>query len=552
MNQKISRTVLVIEDNELNREVLCEILSPYYRVIQAENGKQGLELLSQNRTRISLILLDIQMPVMNGYEFLDAIRDEPQFAQIPIIVTTSSASATDEIKCLDNGASDFVSKPYNTDVVLKRVESMIRLRENTAVINKVEYDELTGVYSKEFFFMNAESVLEANPDTAYDMLCGDINAFQVINDRYGIRGGNALLICVADALKSQFRVDSVCGRVGTNTFAVLTPHRDRNDYVQVLDAIHQSIKASESPNAVIHIGIYPNVVHDSPAIALCDRAFLALEEIRHQYGNQIAEFSEQLRDQLIRRQMILDSVETALEEGQFSVYYQPKHSLAQNATGGAEALIRWNHPELGMISPGDFIPLCEKHGLITKLDYYVLDRVCRDLQGWLSAKAPVVPISLNFSRVDFNDPNLVQIIEQTAQKYGIPHNLLHPEVTESAYTEDTKQFLGAIEKLRALGFRVELDDFGSGYSSLTVLNDMEMDVLKLDMSLVRNLASRKQKLILKRIFCIAQDLGMETVAEGVETKEQSDELRKMGCTYAQGYYYAKPMRKAEFEAYLRG
>lgn len=550
MNQTITRTVLVIEDNELNREVLCEILSPFYRVIQAENGKQGLELLSQNWARISLILLDIQMPVMNGYEFLDAIRKEPQFANIPIIVTTSSASATDEIKCLENGASDFVSKPYNTDVVLKRVESIIRLRENTAVINKVEYDDLTGVYSKEFFLMNAESMLEANPNTAYDMLCSDINAFQVINDRYGIVGGNALLICVADALKSQFRSDSVCGRIGTNTFAVLTSHKDRNDYVQILESIHKSVKSSASPNAVVHIGIYPNVVHDKPALSLCDRAFLALEEIRHQYGNQIAEFSEQLRSKLIRQQMILDTMETALEEGQFSVYYQPKHSFSRDATGGAEALIRWSHPELGMISPGEFIPLFEKHDVITKLDYYVLEQVCRDLQGWLAQKAPVVPISLNFSRVDFNDPKLVDVISQTAQRYGVPHSLLHPEVTESAYTEDTKQFLAAIEKLRALGFAVELDDFGSGYSSLTVLNDMDMDVLKLDMSLVRNLASQKQKLILKRIFCIAQDLGMETVAEGVETKEQAEELRKMGCTYAQGYYYAKPMCKAHFERYL--
>lgn len=213
--------------------------------------------------------------------------------------------------------------------------------------------------------------------------------------------------------------------------------------------------------------------------------------------------------------------------------------------------MRWNHPELGFISPAEFIPLFEKNGFITRLDYYVANQVCRDLQGWIETGAPLVPISFNLSRVDFEDPNLVQIIQRTADRYSIPHELVHMEVTESAYTENMEPFLFAIEKLRKLGFCIELDDFGSGYSSLSVLNDLDMDVLKLDMSLVRNLDSEKQKLILGYVFSIAKDLGMEIVAEGVETQKQAEKLLAMGCDYAQGYYFAKPMPKEQFENYLR-
>lgn len=545
------RTVLVIEDNDLNREILCEMLFPDYFVLQAENGKTGLKLLEENKTKISLILLDIQMPVMNGYEFLDAVRDKPEYANIPIIITTSSAAATDEIKCLESGATDFVSKPYNPDVVLKRVASMIRLSESSSLINKVEHDALTGFLSKEFFYIYTEKTLEDNPDAEYDLICIHISSFKMIGDRYGDKSRKELLVAIVNAIRSDYSKSSIFGRLGSDMLAVLCAHRDSAFYETGAEMLRTVIKTFSVPNAMIRIGLYQNVDSDMPASAICDNALLAIDGIQYQYGKQVAQYDEGLRNKLLRQQTILNMMETALEEKQFLVYYQPKHSLLKNCPGGAEALMRWNHPELGFISPAEFIPLFEKNGFITRLDYYVANQVCRDLQGWIETGAPLVPISFNLSRVDFEDPNLVQIIQRTADRYSIPHELVHMEVTESAYTENMEPFLFAIKKLRRLGFCIELDDFGSGYSSLSVLNDLDMDVLKLDMSLVRNLDSEKQKLILGYVFSIAKDLGMEIVAEGVETQKQAEKLLAMGCDYAQGYYFAKPMPKEQFENYLR-
>lgn len=544
------RTVLIIEDDFINREILCAILSDNFNVLQAENGKIGLEILEAKQKEISLILLDIQMPVMNGYEFLDAVSKVPVLRSIPIIVTTSSGDADDEIKCLENGASDFVTKPYNPEVVLRRVGSMIRLREASSVINRVEYDSITGLYSKDFFYINAEALLSEYPDDEYDIFCCDIIAFKLLRDRYGKVKGDELLICIAKALKEVFSNKSVYGKLSDNTFTVLTPHKTEIDYEDIAEKLRDAVKNSSLPDATIHFGLYSCVSHVTPVAALCNSTHAAIEGINYQFGRQFAEYNEEFKNKLIRRQTILGYMELALKEKQFDVYYQPKHSLSKDKIGGAEALVRWTHPELGFISPGEFIPLFESSGFITELDFYVADRVCSDLRRWIDEGLPTVPISWNLSRVDFSHPALVETIEQIVDKYSLPHDLIHLEVTESAYTDNIKLFLETVQKLHKSGFCLELDDFGAGYSSLTVLSELDIDILKLDMYFARNMESEKQFLILKHIFSIAKSLNMKVVAEGVETKEQSDAYKEMGCTYIQGYYYSKPLPKAQFEEYL--
>lgn len=543
------RTVLVIEDDLINREILSAILSEKYNVLQAENGKAGLEILEANEKYVSLILLDIQMPVMNGYEFLDAVAEIPSFRSIPIIITTSSSDAKDEIKCLENGASDFVSKPYNPDVILRRVSSMIRLREASMVINRVEHDSITGFYSRDFFFINAENLF-GNTDIEYDIFCCEIMSLKMLQDRHSVAKAEQLLIGIAKNLEDIFGSEAVYGKLSEHTFSVLTAHSPRENYENTVENLRNAVKKLPIPDAVLHFSVYPYVDKKMPAVTLCNRTLAAVEDVKYQFGRQFAEYNSEFKDRYVRRHAILGFMEAALKEKQFSVYYQPKISLDKEKIGGAEALVRWTHPELGFISPGEFIPLFESSGFITDLDFYVAEQTCRDLREWIDRGMPAVPISCNLSRADFNHPALAETIQKIADKYSIPHNMLHLEVTESAFTDNMQIFLDTVQKLHQVGFCIELDDFGAGYSSLTVLSELDIDILKLDMYFAQNMGSPKQDLILKHIFSIAQNLNMEIVAEGVETKEQCDAFRDMGCTYIQGYYYSKPLPKAQFEEYL--
>lgn len=543
------RTVLVVEDDLINREILSAILSDSYNVLQAENGKAGLEILEENEKEISLILLDIQMPVMNGYEFLDAFNQIPSFRSIPIIITTSSSAADDEIKCLENGASDFVSKPYNPDVILRRVGSMIRLREASTVIDRVEHDNVTGFYSRDFFFINAENAFE-NTDFEYDVFCCEIMSLKMLQDRHSAAKAQKLLIGIARTLEENFGAESVYGKLSENIFSVLTAHRPKEDYEYIAENLRAAVKKLPIPDAVLHFSAYPVVDKALPAVSLCSRTLAAAEDVKYQFGKQFAEYNSEFKEKHLRRHAILGFMEAALKEKQFTVYYQPKYSLAKEKVGGAEALVRWTHPELGFISPGEFIPLFESSGFITELDFYVAEQTCSDLRQWIDSGLPAVPVSCNLSRADFSHPALAETIVKIADKYSIPHNMLHIEVTESAFTDNMQVFLDTVKKLHNAGFCIELDDFGAGYSSLTLLSELNIDILKLDMYFARNMGSPKQDLILDHIFSIAQSLDMEIVAEGVETKEQSDAFREMGCTYIQGYYYSKPIPKAQFEEYL--
>lgn len=544
------RNVLVVEDDLINREILSSILSDNYNVIQAENGLVGLEILESGKYEFSLILLDIQMPVMNGYEFLEAIKQTPSFRGIPIIIATSSNATDDEIKCLENGASDFVSKPYNPDVILRRVGSMIRLREASSVIDRVEHDDVTGIYSRDFFFINTENALLANSDAEYDIFCCNVISLKMLQNRHSKAKVEKLLISITKALKDHFGSESIYGKLSESTFSVLTPHKSEKTYENIAETLRIAVKDMPIPDAVLHFAAYPSVDNSLPAVTLCNRAMAAIEDVKYQFGRQFAQYNNEFKDKFVRRHAILGYMESALKENQFSIYYQPKYSLGKEKVGGAEALVRWTHPVLGFISPGEFIPLFESSGFITELDFYVADRVCSDLRGWIDSGMPAVPVSCNLSRADFSYPALAETIEKIADKYSIPHHLLHIEVTESAFTDNMQIFLDTVQRLHKAGFCIELDDFGAGYSSLTILSELDIDILKLDMYFARNMEYAKQRLILKHIFSIAQSLNMKVVAEGVETKEQSDAFRDMGCTYIQGYYYSKPLSKAQYEEYL--
>jgi diguanylate cyclase (GGDEF)-like protein len=540
------KKILVVDDNAINRAVLCEILNDY-ETIEANNGQEAIDILKQCQREICLVLLDLYMPVMDGYAFLYRAKENNMFAYIPVIVTTGMASEEDEVRCLYNGASDFITKPYKTEVVRRRVESILRLRETSAMLNMMEFDPLTGLYNKQFFFHHATKVMERYPNKKYTVICVKTKKFELLNERYGEKAGDDFLRYLANKYR-ELNPEGIYARLSGNTFACLMESSFPAERIPRF--VKEVTDNAPVPNQVILYGVYANVDEKVSISTMCDRALLAMSRIKKQYGNVIGYYDDKLRCELLREQQILDSMEDAIKEKQFQVYYQPKHDVHTGKIIGAEALVRWIHPKFGFMSPAEFIPLFEKNGFISRLDSYVWEEVCAELKKQQDVGLPVVPVSVNVSRADFIWSELADQIQALTDTYGIDNNLLHLEVTESTYNDNEQQIIMTVAKLRRRGFKIEMDDFGSGYSSLTMLSELPMDVLKLDKSFINELTCPKKQYVLNFVIKLAQCLEVDVIAEGVETEEQLQKLKDMGCIYVQGYYYAKPMPTEEFEKYL--
>lgn len=544
------RTVLVVEDNDMNREILCDLLEDDFNVIQAENGLEGLLKLEERGGDIALVMLDVYMPLCDGFTFLERKRESGRFDSVPVIVMTASDSVEDEIRCLELGATDFITKPYNAEVMKNRMKSLIRLQESSSMLNRLELDELTRLYSKEFFFHNAGIVLQTDPDSRYDIVCCDVEDFRTMNDRYGREQCDRFLHDLAGWLPQVLPGMILGGRLGADVFAFLTEHQEQ-DWTEILkNARFQPNPDGQPMHFSLKYGVAQDIDHETSVSVSCDRATLALRRIKGRFNTPVAVYDEEMRRMQLRERQLVEFAEPAIENREFQIYYQPKHNLENDATGGAEALVRWIHPQLGFISPGMFIPLFERNGFITKLDFYIWEEVCRELRKLLDEGFPAVPISVNVSRMDFEASDLSEKIAELADKYRLDHSLLHIELTESIAGENPELIQDTLEKLHEKGFVIELDDFGSGYSSLTSLNTLALDVLKLDMSIIRHASATSDYSILRYAVLLADGMRLKTVAEGVETADQVAALKVLGCDYIQGYYYSKPLPGPEFEQYL--
>lgn len=550
----VQKSILVVDDVEVNRRILSRILqNDGFHVVEAENGQAALDILKNNTSEICLMLLDLTMPVMDGYALMSSMKEAGLLAAVPVIVTTGNNQDDAEVKSLECGASDFITKPYKPDIVCHRVRSILRLCENAALLGRLETDRVTGLYNREFFYLHAEAVLNAHPGEFYDILCSNIENFKLINAKYGTAIGDKLLQSIAGHILECVGPEGVCGRLGADAFVALRKHIPPRSQADIGKLDAQAYKDAPVKSFVIQYGLYPVVDRSRSVPEMCDCAQMALATIKHKYGVHYAVYDDSMRQKFMREHHLSDTMERALAEAQFQVYLQPKHEIGSGAIAGAEALVRWVHPELGFISPGEFIPLFERNGFIVKLDRYMWEAVCAILQKWIAQGREPIPISVNASRMDFDDADLPQRIGEMVDAYGVPPELLHFEVTESAYTDNPRKIIAAISTLRDMGFLIEMDDFGSGYSSLNMLSELPIDLLKLDMRFVQNdggLLPTGKRSILSFIVSLSKWLHLPTIAEGVETKEDVELLRAMGCNYIQGYYFAKPMPVPEFETYM--
>ena len=543
------KRVLVVEDNELNRELLSQILSREYQVLEAENGRAALDILKEYKGNVSLIFLDVIMPVMDGYAFLDHLRADSSLALIPVVVTTQSNSEEDEVNALSHGATDFVPKPYRPKIILHRAANLIELRENAAMVNQFMYDRLTGVYSREYFYQKVRERLAESSGVPYAIVGSNVENFKVYNDIFGTRAGDQVLRRIAENGRTMVGEDGLCARYGADRFLYLL----RQD--QVSDWLRQNGtpgKIANVKNIVLKWGVYKITDRTVPVEKMCDRAFLVADSIKGHYNQWVAVYDDVLRDKLLREQAITESMEAALTEGQFAVYLQPKYWLQDDTLAGAEALARWIHPELGFLAPAEFIPLFEKNGFITRLDRFVWEQTCKLLRAWREKGYPALPVSVNVSRADVYQEDLPETLSNLVKQYGIEPGQLHLELTESAYNENPGQIITMVDELRRRGFVIEMDDFGSGYSSLNMLSQVRFDILKLDMQFIQTETAKPGEMSLMRfVVKLAKWMNLSTVAEGVETKAQVERLREVGCDYAQGYFFSRPLPVEKFEALMK-
>ena len=544
----LHRKVLIVDDEFIEREMLGAMLKDLYEIGYAGNGREALDIVGNEKATLSLIILDLHMPELDGYSVLEALKADNEMRRIPVIVLTSEKEA--EVKSLQLGAADFITKPYEMpDVVRARVQHAIELAEDTVIIHETERDELTGLFHKEFFFEYGKRLDMQNDNMPMDAMVIDINRFHIVNELYGREYGNDVLKKIGDGIHDLVKeTGGLACRFDSNGFYIYIPHgHDLNKIISDgLDKINASLVDS---NISIRMGVFEDDGNGLNMEQRFDRARLACNKLRHSYTTCFDFYNEELHSKELHEERLINDMEKALAEKQFKVFYQPKYNITGDkpVLSSAEALIRWFHPEFGMVSPGEFIPLFEDNGLIQKLDRFVWTEAASQIKRWNDEYGIYLPVSVNVSRVDIFNPMLGCILTDLVNINGFTPEKLLLEITESAYTDSSQEIIDTVKGLRNNGFKIEMDDFGSGYSSLNMLTSLPIDALKLDMKFIRNICENKKDSRLVEIMIqIARLLEVPVIAEGVETKEQMELLKSIGCDIIQGYYFSKPLPPEEF------
>ena len=414
-------------------------------------------------------------------------------------------------------------------------------------------DELTGAPTLARFKLDAQAILDANPQIAYHIVKMDIDQFKLVNQLYGYEVGNQLLCCVCDAIKAALpKEDALYARMNVDEFIVfhrLLPYETLGEKrARFLKTVAALMGRQFQFNLKIPAGRYIIAASKDPR-PLSD--ILEKVNFAHRHSKltpgEICDYNESLAQNALRQKEIEGRMETALCRGEFQLFLQPKYDLEHEAIAGAESLVRWKLGDETMVYPDSFIPLFEKNGFITKLDLYMFEKTCEVMSGWIAQGLAPVVVSVNFSRLHLSNPTFVQTLCDLADRHQTPHKLLEIEITESTMFNNEDRLIQVLEQLHQAGFTLSMDDFGSGYSSLGLLKNIPVDEIKIDRSFFMNANDiQRAKVIISVVMEMAHALGIHTVAEGVESREQVELLRALGCDMVQGYYYAKPMPVSEF------
>lgn len=683
-----NKSVLIVDDLEINRMMLSDIFEENgYTVLQAENGAQALAILREHPERITLVVLDLIMPVMDGFAVLEQMKHDEVLTNIPVVVNTVAGEQENELRALKLGASDFITKPYIPEIVMRRSENLLErillgkklaqkhfqeleaafdmlteimpggvatfrlveddiqtvfynkgfaalsgrtkeeyidevdnilsvihesdraalleqirkssvsgmtMNETCRIVHKngdvrwvrftasrylanhdnqmyiavvlditedielqmqfkhrLDHDSLTGIWNREAFCRMTQKMIREKADVHFILMRMDVDNFKVINELFGTKAGDEVLRYIAATVAANFEVLGTYCRLEADHFACCIPKEH-------LNIIHFAARLEESfaqlrlgYTITARYGIYEIDDTNLSVDLMCDRAHQAICTISTDAPERYAYYDTKLRTEMLKEQDIVANMNIAMEERQFQVYLQPLFRASTQQVCSAEALIRWSRPGKGIVSPGDFLPVFEKNGFITKIDMFVWEEVCCYLAERIRAGKAVVPISVNMSRLNIYNPKLFDNILALVQHYNISPTLLKFEITENLFIENQSRINELVAQLQGAGFSILMDDFGSGYSSLNTLKDLPVDILKIDRGFITDIStSERGACILSTIIRLSQRLNIPVVAEGIETKEQFDYLRGLGCDSIQGYFFSKPLPIPAFSELL--
>lgn len=550
-----------------------------FSVCFAQNSEELIDKLESSQLP-DAIIIDEESAINNQNLLITKIQDQ-------IILRNAlndSISITNPIIVIQNDAEDFETQlklyeigameTYPKDMNINRLAAKIRhlsgrfqleqrrilcssAQQRNTIRSLVQLNRKSGVYNKQTFLNKTQELIKNNPDKRYSILLMNLDRFKVFNDLFGFDEGDKILEKIGDYLNHRVKGLSTYGHIYADHFVICTETENLN-----IEAICKETKEffnNIHPNFdfIARYGIYQLKDSEEDVSLGCDRAELALNTIKQDFTERLAFYNESMIQNLKEEQELITDMVSGIKNKEFKVFFQPQFDYTTESLIGAEALVRWQHPTKGLISPALFIPVFERNGFITQLDEYIWNETCKLQRKWIDMELNPVPVSVNISRRDIYNHDLVKIFDSLLKKYDLTPNNLRLEITESAYMDNPSQLIQVVSALRGRGFCLEMDDFGSGYSSLNTLKEVPVDILKLDMKFIESGTTKSTDLdgnedtrggnILSSVVRMANWLHLPVIAEGIESKEQADYLKSIGCFHMQGFYFAKPMPEDEYE-----
>lgn len=546
---KERKCVLNFIGKAFQKPVDLDKLQDSFEVLTLENVSELKKIVTEEQETLDVVLWLCKDEIADCLQMLEMMKKSSKYGKVPVIVFAEKYDVSVERNVLKMDTCEYLASPWDLESIVLRLENAIKRKKMYALS---DYDTLTGIYNKKKFMEMTKDMLKKYPKERMVFIRMDIERFQFINAFYGTEVGDDVLRFVGKSLEKYIKNCEIAtyGRIEADVFALCLAYKDMQNVVKSVGDIREVFNQFPLEFDIVPaFGIY--VIEDKklPIEIMIDRAKLAAKTIKGQFMKNYAFYTADMGNVLKEEQQIMNEMVHALENEEFVVYLQPKYNIKSKLPVGAEALVRWVHPEKGMISPGIFVPIFEKNGFVTKLDYYVWKQVCILLRKWLDEGKTPNPISVNMSRVNFFNQNIVQVFCDLVDSYQIPRDLIQVEVTESVYADNNVTVREKVKRLREEGFLVLMDDFGSGYSSLNVLKDVEVDVLKIDMRFFEatDINGRGENIIAS-VVRMAKWLDIKVIAEGVEKEEQVEFLRNIGCELVQGFYFAKPMPAYAYES----
>jgi diguanylate cyclase len=568
-----SARVMMVDDEPITLEVVQAFLEEagYQNFILTSESANAMNVLAAERPDV--VLLDLMMPQVSGFDILKAMRADATFRHIPVIVLTSSTDAETKLKALALGATDYLAKPVDASELTSRLRNTLAAK---AYVDRIMYfDTLTGLHNRQMFVDHLDWTLRQAKRYGHTgaLLHINIDRFKKINDALGPALGDELLKDAAKRFDKCIRVSDTLGqldedkslprlsRLGSDEFGVLLGQLDKTEGAAIFaQRVHESMAApfeigGREVFMTCSIGITIFPVDGKDRNTLLQQAAVALGVAKERGGNTHCYFSKDLNDRSLQYLRLHSELRKAIDGKEFQLFFPPKIDTRTRQLIGAEALLRWNHPERGLVAPGEFIPFAEETGLIVPIGAWVFEEACRQITTWQAAGLEPVRISVNISGRQFGESDFLTTIRDTLKQFAVDPGYLQIELTESILMENAAESIQILQQLKELGLKLSIDDFGTGYSSLSYLGRLPLDELKIDRSFLTAIGdktSEKSAPIVVAIIALAHSLDLSVVAEGVETEAQWTFVRDRGCDECQGYLFGRPVPVSDFTKILRG